>query len=407
MLAAQRQAEILAAVRRDGVAKVADLSSALGASEVTIRRDIETLAADGRVRRVHGGAVLPEAEDRELSEIPGEPTAEPVRQEGAPPVVGMLVPKSAYYFKDIVEGVRAELAAVGGRLLLAVSEYDAEREADLVRGLLAAGADGLLLAPASADLDGGIVADWATGLQVPTVLVERRAGGAEAASISWVRSAHEDGAAAAVRHLHGLGHQRIGLFVRGDTPTSFAVRRGWLQAAAALELPAAMPVLTGAEVAGWPQWGADGIRQLAALLSEHRISALLCHSDEDALALLQNGLTAEFAVPADLSLVAYDDEFSEFTQPPLTAVSPAKRRVGQLAVRTLLETLGDPSTPVAHIEVQPRLVRRDSCAPVPPHAATPAAPAASAAPATLVGSAVGSATPSTQAGGSSSPCPGA
>lgn len=368
MLAAQRQAEILAAVRRRGVAKVADLAEALGASEVTIRRDIEALAAEGRVRRVHGGAVLPEGASREL---PEELAPTIAHDEAAGPVVGMLVPKSAYYFTGIVDGVRAELARVGGRLLLAVSEYSADREADLVHGLLDAGAVGLLLAPASADPDGGIVTDWATSLPVPTVLVERRAGGAAAASTSWVRSAHEDGAAAAVRHLHALGHERIALFVRGDTPTAFAVRRGWQEAHAELGLPTAAPPIPGADVPGWPQWTPESARALAADLTANGVTALLCHSDEDALALLQSGLADAFPIPGKLSLVAYDDEFSEFTVPPLTAVSPAKRRVGQLAVRTLLDALSAPSPqgalddassmPVVHVDVQPRLVLRDSC----------------------------------------------
>lgn len=57
MLASQRQEAILAAIRRDGAARVADLVERLGVSDMTVRRDVAELAARGLVQRVHGGAV--------------------------------------------------------------------------------------------------------------------------------------------------------------------------------------------------------------------------------------------------------------------------------------------------------------------------------------------------------------
>ena len=59
MLARHRQSLILQAVRSDGSARVSDLTTRLGVSDMTIRRDLEVLARDGLVEKVHGGAVLP------------------------------------------------------------------------------------------------------------------------------------------------------------------------------------------------------------------------------------------------------------------------------------------------------------------------------------------------------------
>ena len=58
MLAKQRQARILAEIRRQGWARVTDLTAMLGVSDMTIRRDLEELASAGAVHKVHGGAVL-------------------------------------------------------------------------------------------------------------------------------------------------------------------------------------------------------------------------------------------------------------------------------------------------------------------------------------------------------------
>ena len=58
MLASQRQERILEEIRREGAARVSDLTSLFGVSDMTVRRDLEQLASAGAVRKVHGGALL-------------------------------------------------------------------------------------------------------------------------------------------------------------------------------------------------------------------------------------------------------------------------------------------------------------------------------------------------------------
>jgi DeoR/GlpR family transcriptional regulator of sugar metabolism len=56
MLAQQRQSAILDLVRRHGGVRVSDLVREFSVSDMTIRRDLETLAQRGLVAKVHGGA---------------------------------------------------------------------------------------------------------------------------------------------------------------------------------------------------------------------------------------------------------------------------------------------------------------------------------------------------------------
>jgi DeoR/GlpR family transcriptional regulator of sugar metabolism len=56
LLPAQRRQEILRAVR-GGTAHVSDLADSFGVSEMTVRRDLHALARDGKLERVHGGAM--------------------------------------------------------------------------------------------------------------------------------------------------------------------------------------------------------------------------------------------------------------------------------------------------------------------------------------------------------------
>ena len=58
VLAQERRDAILRALLPSGAATVAELAAALGVSEMTIRRDLNALATQELVEKVHGGAVL-------------------------------------------------------------------------------------------------------------------------------------------------------------------------------------------------------------------------------------------------------------------------------------------------------------------------------------------------------------
>jgi DeoR/GlpR family transcriptional regulator of sugar metabolism len=57
MLTSQRKALILARLKADGQVVAKELAEETGLSEDTIRRDLRELAAEGRLQRVHGGAL--------------------------------------------------------------------------------------------------------------------------------------------------------------------------------------------------------------------------------------------------------------------------------------------------------------------------------------------------------------
>lgn len=67
MLPDRRRREILERVRAAGAVRVAELAEELGVSDMTVRRDLDRLARDGELQKVHGGARLP----------PGSSAAEP------------------------------------------------------------------------------------------------------------------------------------------------------------------------------------------------------------------------------------------------------------------------------------------------------------------------------------------
>ena len=144
MLAAERRDEILARLQRDGRVVVAELVAGLRVSEDTVRRDLQELAALGRLHRVHGGALpaAPEALPFERR-LEVEPQAKVALAEAAVPLLepartlvidggttavevarrlpsawdGVVVTNAPPVAAALAAHPKAEVVLVGGRLL--------------------------------------------------------------------------------------------------------------------------------------------------------------------------------------------------------------------------------------------------------------------------------------------------
>ncbi|MFE9960296.1 DeoR/GlpR family DNA-binding transcription regulator [Micromonospora sp. NPDC005299] len=73
MFAAERRQRILELMHANGAVSLRDIAQAVQSSEVTVRRDLRILEADGLLNRHHGGATLPGA----LATPPGALSREP------------------------------------------------------------------------------------------------------------------------------------------------------------------------------------------------------------------------------------------------------------------------------------------------------------------------------------------
>ncbi|MFF0200334.1 DeoR/GlpR family DNA-binding transcription regulator [Streptomyces sp. NPDC005017] len=96
LLAEQRRALILDEVRRRGGVRVNELTRKLGVSDMTVRRDLDSLARQGVLEKVHGGAVpLMEASTHEPG-FEAKSGLEPTAKEGiARAAAALVVPGSA------------------------------------------------------------------------------------------------------------------------------------------------------------------------------------------------------------------------------------------------------------------------------------------------------------------------
>lgn len=348
----QRQAQVLALVRARGSVRVADLAQELGVSPVTLRRDIEAMAARGEIHRMHGVISRVEAgrqaapADRAQVSGPAPVTSgagggAAARADAGGLVIGMVVPTAEYYYAEVVRGAREVVEARGARLTVGLTRYLPGEDRTQADRLLSTGSDGLLLTPNwEAGSPGPGEGAWTAELPVPTVLVERWAPpGHPAAALDRVASDHAHGAATAVQHLVGRGHRRIALASR-VTPTTARLRAGYEAAVAALGLEPAPP---------WPPAGPDLLSEadlfartldyLCEAVTAGGVTAALIHSDTDAIMLIPRLQARGVRVPEDLAVITYDDEVAGLADVPLSAVAPAKREVGARAAGLLLDRL--------------------------------------------------------------------
>ncbi|WP_243075509.1 substrate-binding domain-containing protein [Microbacterium sp. SS28] len=354
-----RRERILDELARTGAVRVADLARELGVAELTIRRDIGHLADRGLLTRVHGGATLRSRLDTTVAV--GAATPPPTRFR-----VGMVVPSLSYYWPQIIIGARAAATELGVQLILRGASYSVDDQRRQIATLVESGSlHGLIAAPETLGPDGQALLHWLESLPIPVVLAERRAPSALAlTSLEWVTTDHVFGGSLAAAHLASLGHRRVGILTSAGSPTSWQLRRGWDRAL--LELGLECPVDLDASLDAMDAPAREAL--IAELLERCRdtgTTALLIHSDPQAVLLQQHARDRGWSIPGDLAIVAYDDEVAESAEPAITALRPPKQHVGRLAVQAMADRLSDSAhRPVQRTYVLPVLHARESTAPV-------------------------------------------
>jgi DeoR/GlpR family transcriptional regulator of sugar metabolism len=143
VLTQQRKQLILRKLKAEGQIVAASLSAELGLSEDTLRRDLRALAAEGRLRRVHGGALPASPADGDLTArstlevtgkraiartaarmvrpgqvvfVDGGTTCGHLVQELAPELNATVVTHSPTVACALIAHPRVEVLLIGGRL---------------------------------------------------------------------------------------------------------------------------------------------------------------------------------------------------------------------------------------------------------------------------------------------------
>lgn len=354
-LAAARRSHILGVLARDGVVRNSQLIDDLGVTPVTLRRDLAQLEREGLLARVHGGAVPAEGVVATHDVREGEP--------GSRGSIAVLVPSLSFYWPTVVRGIETEAQRRGFRVLLRGASYELQDERPVLERLVRTeGVRGLLFAPNIDSPHGADVVAWLSARDLPVVLVERDAVRPDTHEpLESATTDHALGGVLAAHHLAELGHRRVGLVVSRLSPTSRKIAAGWERACEELRLDRSEHFERFVPDHRSPEFP-EVVNAIIDTVVESGTTALLVHSDPEAITVVEYALARGLSVPGDLSVIAYDDQVAQLFNPALTAVSPPRDAVGEAAVELLIQRLADPARPAQRVVVSPRLNVRESTA---------------------------------------------
>jgi LacI family transcriptional regulator len=111
----------------------------------------------------------------------------------------------------------------------------------------------------------------------------------------------------------------------------------------------------------------DGVDEGAVLLDlPQPPTAVFAGSDETAAGVIEAARARGLRIPADISVVGFDDtQVARLVSPPLTTVRQPLREMGGVALRTAMRLAAGEKLDSHHVELATELVVRRSTAPPP------------------------------------------
>jgi DNA-binding LacI/PurR family transcriptional regulator len=163
----------------------------------------------------------------------------------------------------------------------------------------------------------------------------------------------EHGGRIACRHLLGLGHRSVGHLTGSGGPAHHR-RIGYTQA---IREAGREPRIYGL---GRGTTEADGYRAAIELLDRHPdTTGIVAANDVMALGAMAAVAEQGLAVPADISLVGYDNSpLAQSRYLSLTSVDDRSPAVGAAAGRALVARITNPQTPLLRALIEPILIVR-------------------------------------------------
>lgn len=250
---------------------------------------------------------------------------------------------------QMASAIQQRAAALGYRLVIAMAGDQGAEVA--VQELLAQRVDALLI---NLPLDNASASRIAAiTSQVPGLFLDVP----DDAPVPVCQFSAETGARQGVEHLLSLGHRQIALLNGPKNSVAAEARRHtWLKVLTEHQLT------PHSELTG--DWSAaSGYLATLSLSGSPLPSALLVANDQMALGALRALHQAGLQIPAEMSVVGYDDTAeSAWYQPPLTTVRQDSKQLGERSVDWLVQQLGERENPARMQPFATELIIRETTA---------------------------------------------
>jgi LacI family transcriptional regulator, galactose operon repressor len=271
---------------------------------------------------------------------------------GRSSMVGLVIPDIENpFFPEITKAFQEAAAMAGLETIVMNTNYDAQRTRSMVDRLAS------LQVPGAAFLTSQVDPPVREALAKRGICGVYLEHDVTAEHISNIAIDYGHGIAEAVKHLADLGHRRVGL-IGGPAHGSSARRRK----NAFLECADTAGLETRVLDSDFTVQG--GYFSCARLLNRFAATAIMAANDLMAIGAMHFAYDRQVRVPADLSVVGFDDiTFAQFTQPALTTVNVPRVEIGRLAFQALNALITDRQSGGKQYEVKTSLVIRQTTAP--------------------------------------------
>ena len=265
---------------------------------------------------------------------------------------GAQAPSVNPFYADVINGLEAAARTRRINLLYGTLPVDpANQPYELPDHLLGQQLDAVLLIGAFAE---ETIATIAAGRSGPIVLVDGPAGPSPHDTVA---SDNQGGALLAVRHLIGLGHRQIAMIGTDlDVDPNLRQRRaGYLQGLAEHGLEPR--VIETQRVRGHAVTDAT----VDMLVAYPELTAIVGANDASAIEAMRGAQRAGRAVPADLSVIGFDDiALAREVNPARTTMAVDRLTMGRQAIRLREDRLDTPGACRIMAVLQPTLTIRES-----------------------------------------------
>ena len=269
--------------------------------------------------------------------------------------IGVVVTNIADPFvAGVVSGIEEVASEKGHSVFLANSHADPEREVRVVQSFEERRVDGIIVTSSRV---GAMYVPLLSRMRVPIVLLNNQH---PSEFVHSVMIANAEAAFEATRHLVGLGHRRIAYLGDRHGHQSDTERfSGYRRALGEAGLPFEPELVVHGD--GKPEGAGPAMAHLLAL--PQRPTAVFCYNDLTALGAMREVFARGLRIPADLSVVGFDDLYiSRYLNPPLTTVRQPMRQMGRMAMETLLDLVSGGRRD-HNLKVPGELIVRESTAP--------------------------------------------
>lgn len=329
---------------------IADVAKLAGVSTMTVSRVINNSGYTSQETRERVEKAI-----QELGYIPNS-LARSLRYKRTRTIGLILTDITNPFFTTLARGVEDAASEHGFSVIFCNTDESSEKEGSYVNILTQKQVDGLLLVPTAGSAES---IELFENRGLPFVLLDRRVPGAE---VDVVRSDSEQGAYELVNYLLSIGHQRIAALGGSLEITSSTDRiEGYHRAMeeANLKHETFRTYFSSYSIEG----GYQACKK--ALSVAPRPTALFAANNFVAVGALRALHEVGLRVPADMSLVAFDDLPAMVgLEPFLTIIEQSAYEMGRRGTQLLLERLdGGGSHESQEILLPTQLIIRRSTAP--------------------------------------------